>query len=150
MKITISAMLVAWSAMRSRFELNFIAETTRVYADTRVTFPAAAPGQSTVLQRGVKPYVEIGTAETDLTGPADFSPADGDIVYVSFASPAAKDRAPQVFNSGPWRKLSANRDNRVFVVNNEVWQTGQGVVAETLNPRAMLPDPSIATLPIQR
>jgi iron complex transport system substrate-binding protein len=76
-----------------------------------------------------KPYVEIGASETDLKGTADFSPADGDIVYVSFASPAAKDRAAEVFNSDPWRKLSANRDNRVFVVNNEVWQTGQGVVA---------------------
>ena len=24
---------------------------------------------------------------------------------------------------------SANRDNRVFVVNNEIWQTGEGLVA---------------------
>ncbi|HMZ15162.1 MAG TPA: iron-siderophore ABC transporter substrate-binding protein, partial [Mycobacterium sp.] len=31
--------------------------------------------------------------------------------------------------SQAWRALSANRDNRVFVVNNEVWQTGQGIVA---------------------
>ncbi|BBY07748.1 FeIII-dicitrate-binding periplasmic lipoprotein [Mycobacterium noviomagense] len=74
-----------------------------------------------------KPYIEIGTS--DLAGSADFSAADADIVYVSFASPAAKDRAPTVFDSNPWRKLSAYRDNRVFVVNNEVWQTGQGVVA---------------------
>jgi iron complex transport system substrate-binding protein len=93
-----------------------------VFADVGLDRPAA--------QRFTdKPYVEIGTSENDLTGTADFSPADGDIVYVSFATPAAKDRAPEVFNSGPWRKLSANRDNRVFVVNNEVWQTGQGVVA---------------------
>ena len=83
-----------------------------------------------------KPYVEIGIADTDLKGTADFSPADADIVYVSFASPAAKDRAPEVFDSGPWRKLSANRDNRVFAVNNEVWQTGQGIVAA----RGMLAD----------
>jgi iron complex transport system substrate-binding protein len=76
-----------------------------------------------------KPYIEIGTTKTDLTGTADFSPADGDIVYVSFTSPAAKDRAADVMNSDPWRKLSANRDNRVFIVNNEVWQTGQGLVA---------------------
>ena len=26
-------------------------------------------------------------------------------------------------------KLSAIRDNRVFAVNNEVWQTGEGIVA---------------------
>jgi iron complex transport system substrate-binding protein len=76
-----------------------------------------------------KPYVEIGASDTDLAGTPDFSAADADIVYVSFTSPAAKDRAPTVFDSNAWRKLSANRDNRVFVVNNEVWQTGQGVVA---------------------
>ena len=69
------------------------------------------------------PYVEIGLDD------ADFSAADGDIVYLSFASPAAKDRAPALLESDAWRALSANRDNRVFVVNNEVWQTGQGVVA---------------------
>jgi iron complex transport system substrate-binding protein len=73
-----------------------------------------------------KPYIEIGT--TDL-GNADFSAADGDIVYVSFASSEAKDRAQTVLLSHAWRALSANRDNRVFIVNNEVWQTGQGIVA---------------------
>lgn len=76
-----------------------------------------------------KPYVEIGTSDIDLAGTTNFSAADADIVYVSFASPAAKRRAPTVLDSGPWRKLSANRDNRVFVVNNEVWQTGEGLVA---------------------
>jgi iron complex transport system substrate-binding protein len=59
----------------------------------------------------------------------DFSAADADLVYVSFSSPAAKDRAATIFDSGPWRRLSANRENRVFVVNNEIWQTGEGVVA---------------------
>lgn len=76
-----------------------------------------------------KPYLEIGTSDTDLAHGADFSPADADIVYVSFASPAAKDRAPRVLDSAAWRKLSANQDNRVFIVNNEVWQTGEGIVA---------------------
>ena len=70
-----------------------------------------------------KPYIEI-PFESD-----DFSAADGDIVYVSFASAEAKDRAPEILTGAAWRKLSANRDNRVFVVNNEVWQTGQGIVA---------------------
>jgi iron complex transport system substrate-binding protein len=73
-----------------------------------------------------KPYIEIGT---DDLGAADFSAGDGDIVYLSFASRAAKGRAETVLDSGAWRKLSANRDNRVFVVNNEIWQTGQGLVA---------------------
>lgn len=86
-----------------------------------------------------KPYIEIG-----LDGTPDFSPADADIVYMSFASPAAKERAPQVLDSDAWRTLSANRDNRVFVVNNEVWQTGQGLVAA----RGILDDLSWLNAPI--
>jgi iron complex transport system substrate-binding protein len=74
-----------------------------------------------------KPYVEISTA--DLDDSSDFSIAEGDIVYVSFASPTARDRAPDVLGSDSWRALSATRDNRVFVVNNEVWHTGRGIVA---------------------
>lgn len=73
-----------------------------------------------------RPFTEVGTA--DLDG-ADFSAADADLIYVSFATSAAKDRAPAIFDSAAWRALSANRDNRVFVVNNEVWQVGQGIVA---------------------
>jgi len=76
-----------------------------------------------------KPYIEIGITDTDLENSPDFSIADGDILYISFASPAAKDRAPKVLDSDAWKKLSANRDNRVFAVNNEVWQTGEGIVA---------------------
>jgi iron complex transport system substrate-binding protein len=76
-----------------------------------------------------KPYIEIGITNTELAGATDLSAADADIIYLSFASPAAKERAPTVLDSNPWRKLSANRDNRVFIVNNEVWQTGQGLVA---------------------
>ncbi|MGB5148732.1 MAG: iron-siderophore ABC transporter substrate-binding protein [Mycobacterium sp.] len=74
-----------------------------------------------------KPYIEVSTAE--LSEDTDLSAADGDIVYLSFATPEAKDKATAVLNSAAWRKLSANRDDRVFAVNNEVWQTGQGVVA---------------------
>src|ERR1700733_13978973 len=76
-----------------------------------------------------KPYIELGSTDADLAGNPDFSAADADLVYVSFASPAAKDRAATIFDSDPWRKLAANRENRVFVVNNEIWQTGEGVVA---------------------
>jgi iron complex transport system substrate-binding protein len=76
-----------------------------------------------------KPYIEMGSTDADLAGNPDFSAADADLVYVSFASPAAKDRAATIFDSHPWRKLAANRDNRIFVVNNEIWQTGEGVVA---------------------
>ncbi len=76
-----------------------------------------------------KPYVEIGISDDDLAGRPDFSAADGDIVYVSFATGEARDRAPRVMNSDAWKRLSANRDNRVFAVNNEIWQTGEGIVA---------------------
>jgi iron complex transport system substrate-binding protein len=76
-----------------------------------------------------KPYIEIGITDADLDNSPDFSAADGDIVYISFDSPAAKDRASRVLESDAWRKLSANRDNRIFAVNNEVWQTGEGIVA---------------------
>mgnify|MGYP002142597972 CR=1 FL=1 len=83
-----------------------------------------------------KPYLEIGVSDADLGRSPDLSAADGDIVYLSFASPAAKQRAPAILESQAWRALSANRDNRVFVVNNEVWQTGQGIIAA----RGMLDD----------
>jgi iron complex transport system substrate-binding protein len=112
--------------------VQFTADTIRIYGAHN--FPAsvltAVGVDRPASQRFTdKPYIEIGATEADLAGAADFSAADADVVYVSFASPAAKDRAPTVLDSGPWRKLSANRDNRVFVVNNEVWQTGEGVVA---------------------
>jgi iron complex transport system substrate-binding protein len=100
-----------------------------VLADVGVDRPAA--------QRFTdKPYVEIGTTAQDIDNSPDFSIADGDIVYVSFASPAAKDRAAEVMGSTAWKNLSANKDNRVFIVNNEVWQTGEGIVAA----RGMLAD----------
>jgi iron complex transport system substrate-binding protein len=76
-----------------------------------------------------KAYVEAGSTDNDLSGNANFSAADADVIYVSFDSPEAKDRAPAIFDSDAWHRLSATRDNRVFVVNNEVWQTGGGVVA---------------------
>ncbi|WP_343571319.1 iron-siderophore ABC transporter substrate-binding protein [Mycobacterium sp.] len=76
-----------------------------------------------------KTYIEVGSTDNDLSGNANFAAADADVVYVSFDSAAAKDRAPTIFDSDAWRRLSAARDNRVFVVNNEIWQTGEGVVA---------------------
>ncbi|HEX7322197.1 MAG TPA: iron-siderophore ABC transporter substrate-binding protein [Mycobacterium sp.] len=76
-----------------------------------------------------KPYLEVGSTDADLAGKADFSAADADVIYVSFASPEARERGATVLDSGPWRKLSANRDDRVFVVNNAIWQTGEGPVA---------------------
>ena len=76
-----------------------------------------------------KAYVEVGASDADLAKTPDFSDADADIVYVSCASPAAAERAATVLDSESWRMLSATHDNRVFVVNDEIWQTGEGLVA---------------------
>lgn len=92
-----------------------------VLADVGVDRPAAQRFRD-------RPYAEVGITDTELAD-ADLSIADGDIVYLSFDSATARDRAPTVLESDAWRKLSATRDNRVFAVNNEVWQTGQGLVA---------------------
>jgi iron complex transport system substrate-binding protein len=112
--------------------VQFTDTTMRVYGTD--TFPGSVLGAVGVdrpaAQRFTdKPYLEIGITETDLENSPDLSAADGDIVYISFDSSAARDRAPTVLDSDAWKKLSANRDNRVFAVNNEVWQTGEGIVA---------------------
>ena len=127
--------------------VQFTDTTMRVYGATN--FPgsvlAAVGVDRPAAQRFTdKPYIEIGTTDTDMDNSPDFSAADGDIVYISFASPAAKDRAPQILGSDAWKKLSANRDNRVFAVNNEVWQTGEGIVAA----RGMLADLKWVNAPI--
>ena len=108
-----------------------------VLADVGVDRPAA--------QRFTdKPYVEIGITDEDLGNSPDFSAADGDIVYVSFASPAAKDRAPTCWAATRGGSCPPTSDNRVFVVNNEVWQTGEGIVAA----RGMLADLRWVNAPI--
>ncbi|MCV7240567.1 iron-siderophore ABC transporter substrate-binding protein [Mycolicibacterium celeriflavum] len=76
-----------------------------------------------------RPYVEVGISDKDLADNPDLSIADGDIVYLSFESDAAREHAPEVLESDAWKRLSAMRDGRVFAVNNEVWQTGKGIVA---------------------
>jgi iron complex transport system substrate-binding protein len=127
--------------------VQFTDTTMRVYGAKN--FPAsvlAAVGvDRPATQRFTdKPYVEIGISDTDLDNSPDFSAADGDIVYISFSSPAAKDRAPKILDGNAWKKLSANRDDRVFAVNNEVWQTGEGIVAA----RGMLADLKWVNAPI--
>jgi iron complex transport system substrate-binding protein len=112
--------------------VQFTQNTIRVYgadnfpASVLTTFGVDRPASQRFTD---KPFIEMGSTDTDLAGASDLSAADADVVYVSFASPSAKDRAPAVLDSDAWRKLSANRDKRVFVVNNEIWQTGEGVVA---------------------
>lgn len=91
-----------------------------------------------------KPYIEFGITDADLAKAPDFSAADADVVYVSCATPAAADRAATLFDSDPWRKLSANHDNRVYVVNDEIWQTGEGLVAA----RGIVDDLRLVNAPI--
>ena len=108
-----------------------------VLADVGVDRPAA--------QRFTdKPYIEVGISREDLGNSSDFAIADGDILYVSFATAEAREHAPEVMGSDAWRRLSANRDNRVFAVNNEVWQSGEGIVAA----RAILGDLRWVNAPI--
>ena len=119
--------------------------TLRIYGTD--DFPASVLGavgaDRPIAQRFKdKPYQEVSTSQ--VTKSTDFSAADGDIVYLTFDSAAAKDRAGAVLESDAWRKLSATKDNRVFIVNDEVWQTGQGIVAA----RGMLADLRFVNAPI--
>lgn len=119
--------------------------TLRIYGTD--DFPASVLGAVGVDRPATqrfkdKPYVEVSTSEVSKS--TDFSAADGDIVYLSFDSQAAKDRAAAVLESDAWKKLSATRDNRVFIVNNEVWQTGEGIVAA----RGILDDLRVINAPI--
>jgi ABC-type Fe3+-hydroxamate transport system substrate-binding protein len=122
----------------SHFQASIVQLTTnaiRVYGANN--FPASVLGAVGVdrpaAQRFTdKPYIEIAATDADLAKDQDLpglSDADADVVYVSCATPAAAERAATVLDSNPWRKLSANHDNRVYVVNDEIWQTGEGVIA---------------------
>lgn len=112
--------------------VRFTDTTVRVYGadDFPGSVLAAVGVDRPAAQRFTdKPYLEIGISDEDIEHSPDFSAADGDIVYVSFDSPTAKQRAAKVFEGDAWRKLSATRDGRVFAVNDEVWQSGEGIVA---------------------
>ncbi len=119
----------------SHFQASIVQLTTntiRVYGADN--FPASVLGVVGVdrpaAQRFTdRAYIEIGATDADLAKNPDLSAADADVVYVSCATPAAAERAATVLDSNPWRKLSANHDNRVYVVNDEVWQTGEGLIA---------------------
>lgn len=134
----------------SHFQASIVQLTTttiRVYGAHN--FPAsvlaAVGADRPAAQRFTdKAYIEIGATDADLAKNPDLSPADADVVYVSCATPAAADRAATILDSGPWRKLSANRDNRVYVVNDEVWQTGEGLVAA----RGIVDDLRLVNAPI--
>ncbi|GAA1670863.1 Fe3+-citrate ABC transporter substrate-binding protein [Mycolicibacterium murale] len=83
------------------------------------------------------PYIELGSDD-------DLAAADADLIFVSFASPAARDRAAKFFSGDSWRALSAARDHRVYVVNNEIWQAGDGLIAA----RGIVDDLRVVNAPI--
>ncbi len=130
--------------------VQLTATTIRIYgADNFPASVLAAAGvDRPAAQRFTdKPYIEIGATDADLAKAPDLSglsAADADVIYVSCASPAAAQRAAAVLDSDAWRKLSANRDNRVYVVNDEIWQTGEGLVAA----RGILDDLRLLNAPI--
>jgi iron complex transport system substrate-binding protein len=134
----------------SHFQASIVqltASTIRVYGANN--FPASVLGAVGVdrpaSQRFTdKPYIEIGASDADLAKNPDLSMADADVVYVSCDTPAAADRAATILDSDPWRKLSANRDNRVYIVNNEIWQAGQGLIAA----RGIVDDLRLVNAPI--
>ena len=137
----------------AHFQASIIQLTTtaiRVYGADN--FPASVLATAGVERPAAqrftdKPYIEIGATDAELSKTAnlpDLSVADADVVYVSCASPAAAERAATVLDSDAWRKLSANRDNRVYVVNDEVWQTGEGLVAA----RGIVDDLRLVNAPI--
>lgn len=110
--------------------VQFTENTMRVYG--AANFPATVLRAVGVDRPAAQRFTDVPYTEVsieDLSGDTDLSAADGDIIYLSFETAEAKERATTVLNSDAWRKLSANRDDRLFAVNNEVWQTGQGVVA---------------------
>jgi iron complex transport system substrate-binding protein len=119
----------------SHFQASIVqltATTIRVYGANN--FPASVLGAVGVdrpaAQRFTdKAYIEIPATDADLAKNPDLSAADADVVYMSCATAATADRAAAVLDSDPWRKLSANHDNRIYIVNDEVWQTGEGLIA---------------------
>ncbi|OBF66994.1 Fe3+-citrate ABC transporter substrate-binding protein [Mycobacterium sp. 852002-51971_SCH5477799-a] len=133
----------------SHFQASIVQLTTgtiRVYGANN--FPASVLGavgvERPASQRFTdKPYIEIGASDADLSKNPDLSIADADVVYVSCDTPAA-DRAATILDSNPWRKLSANRDNRVYIVNNEIWQAGEGLIAA----RGIVDDLRLVNAPI--
>lgn len=119
----------------AHFQVSVVQLTTntlRVYGANN--FPASVLAAVGVDRPGPqrftdKPYIEFGTTDADLAKDPNFSAADADLIYVSCMSTAAAERAATILDSGPWRKLGANRDNRIFIVNDEIWQTGEGLIA---------------------
>ena len=127
--------------------VQLTATTMRVYGANN--FPAsvlAAVGvDRPAAQRFTdKAYIEIGITDADLAKAPDLLRGRRRRRLRVLRPPAAADRAATLLDSAPWRKLSANHDNRVFVVNDEIWQTGEGLIAA----RGIVDDLRLVNAPI--
>ncbi len=107
--------------------VEFTDDSIRLYG------PASFPGQVLAdagVQRptsqrltgaGNGQFVEIGEPE--------LSQAEGDIVYVAFRGESGREAGVAVMNGDRWLALGAAGDRRVFAVDDDIWMTGNGLVA---------------------
>ncbi|PTR31791.1 iron complex transport system substrate-binding protein [Rhodococcus sp. OK519] len=79
------------------------------------------------------PYQRLEVASKDIE---DLGAAEGDVIYVSFDGPAGLEHGTSVMDTDDWYALGAVPDKRVFAVDDEIWNGGNGIVAA----RAILTD----------
>lgn len=73
-------------------------------------------------------YQRLEGTATEAIPADELERAEGDLIYVTFDGPDAKEYGTEVMESEAWENLDAVKDNRVFAVKNAVW-TGNGLVA---------------------
>lgn len=59
----------------------------------------------------------------------ELTKAEGDLVYVTFSGDEAQEQGIAIMKSDRWENLGAVQDGRVFTVDDEIWMTGNGIVA---------------------
>lgn len=99
-----------------------------------ITGPGSFSGQ-VLADAGVQrpPSQRLEVAAEDIE---DLGRAEGDLIYVSFDGPAGLEHGKSVMDSDAWYALGAVPDNRVFAVDDDIWNGGNGIVAA----RAVLAD----------
>ncbi|MCA1007587.1 iron-siderophore ABC transporter substrate-binding protein [Rhodococcus hoagii] len=111
------------------------ASVVRFGADSvAIMGPGSFSGQ-VLADAGVQrpPYQRIEVASKDIE---DLGDAEGDVIYVSFDGPEGLDHGKSVMDSDDWYALGAVPDKRVFAVDDDIWNAGNGIVAA----RAVLAD----------
>ncbi len=104
---------------------------------TAIEGPGSFSGQVLADAHVQRPaYQRIEVASKDIDDRDGLSAAEGDLIYVSFDGPDGLEHGTSVMKSDAWSGLGAVTDNRVFAVEDEVWNAGNGVVAA----RALLTD----------